>query len=176
MGLAISLALAATGASASIVTFSFVFDAPDFSKPELDPLEQIFVTNGITSVTGTLSYDTADASFVTSNFTFSSNIDAFFDSGPDELAFSNTGTLNQIRSWDIEIGGTDYILELTGLDPADTLSNRWFGGRVLLFPEISTFELTAAGGGLSRVPLPAGLPLLLSSLGAVAVLRRACKG
>lgn len=169
-----SAGIAGTAASAALLSFNFTFDTPNFSKPELDPLESLFSSNGISSVTGTLSYDSNDAVFVTSNFTFSSNIDALFDQAPGELVFAPGGNLNQIRSWRVAIGGVDYILELTGLDETDLVHpNEWFGGRVPGFPD-NVFELTAAGGGLtpSPVPAPAGLALLAGGLGLLGAVRR----
>jgi hypothetical protein len=163
----VPLGLAIAPADATTLKFSFQFDAPDFSKPELDPLEQLFSSNGITQVTGMLAYDSNDTGSVTSNFSFMSNIDYLFEQPPGELVFSG-GILNQVRSWETHIAGVRYILELTGLDPTDGVHpNEWFGGMVLDVPEISVYELTAAGGGLTPepVPVPPALPLLLGGLG-----------
>ena len=157
---------AAPVAHSATVLVDFQFDAPDFAKPELDPLEQLLATNGITQVIGSLSYDTADATFVTNNFSLATNIDALFDTAPDELAFGLTGELNQIRTWKKNIAGTDYILELTGLDPTEPLlPPRWFGGKIVGFPD-SVFDLTAANGPItvSVVPLPASFPLVLTGV------------
>lgn len=162
--------LVGTPASAAPLTFKFVFDVPDFSKPELDPLEQLFMSNGVTEVTGMVSYDSDDADFVTSNFLLTSNIDPLFDQSPDELVFAPTGNLNQIRSWEVHIAGVRYILELTGLDETDTLPNRWFGGQILGFPN-NTFDLTSAGGGLTQIPEPSTLTLLLGGLAGLAAVR-----
>jgi hypothetical protein len=141
----VSFGLAGTPAEAVPLAFSFEFDAPDFTKPELDPLEQLLTSNGISKVTGTLSYVSEDTDFVTSNFSPASNIDAVFKRTPGELVSGNTGKLNQVRSWETHIAGVRYILELMGLDPTEpSPPNLWFGGMVLDFTEVNVYDLTAA--------------------------------
>lgn len=151
------------------IAFNFTFDAPSFTDSALSPLNQIFLDNSITQVNGMVAWDTDDAEFVTSNFILTSNIDGIFDSTPDELVFAPSGNLNQIRRWEIEIGGTPYILELTGLDPSDTSPNQWFGGQITSPDSPNTFELTDAGGGLTpkRIPEPTTLTLFAMALLAV---------
>jgi len=167
VGLAVAFLLGFFSAPAKSVpvAYNFQFDVPDFSKPELSVLEQLFLDNSIAEVTGMVGWDTDDAVFVTSNFTFASNIDSLFDQTPDELVFAPSGNLNQIRSWEVELGGVMYLLELTGLDETDTIPNRWFGGQLLPWPD-TTYDLTEAGGGLMpmSVPEPATLALLGAGL------------
>jgi hypothetical protein len=169
-----SFSHASAPAQSATLIFDFQFDVPVFEKPELAPLNDLFVASGIDRVLGRLSYDSREAAFtVTSNFAFSSNIDALFDTPPDELVFiTSSGNLNQIRSWDVGIGGVRYLLELTGLDPDEPRPNQWFGGRISETPPDppNVFELVEAGGGLTPIPLPAAMPLLLGGLGALVAL------
>lgn len=173
LGIALPLAFVGTPAKSELAAFNFQFNAPNFSQPELDPLNQIFTGNSITQATGKLTYDTADAVFVTSNFTLRSNIDSLFDQTPEELVFAPSGNLNQIRAWEVNIGGVRFLLELTNLDETDTLPNRWFGGRIVETGD-NVFGLTEAGGGLTptRVPEPATLALFLASLCGLLFIRK----
>lgn len=152
-------------AKAVPVGFNFKFEVPDFTEVELLPLEQLFVDDGVTGVSGSVFWDTDDADFVTSNFTLMSNMDSLFDQTPDELVFSPGGNLNQIRSWEVELSGTRFILQLTGLDETDVLPNMWFGGAILTPDDDNVFELTAAGGGLTPASVPEPAMLWLFGAG-----------
>jgi hypothetical protein len=97
-----------------------------------------------------------------------------FDETTIELGWNLTG-----GTYAAEFGGTG-MLALTLINAAsffdpDTAFSQDFSAALFDF-SISTDTQAAVGNNLEEIPLPAGLPLMLTGLGALALLRRHASG